>query len=79
MRRNEGKVISTNRSTFYKIKLDLRSDKNYGQDAILQAQVTNLFNSKLICERLQGYFTCRLTARRETETTDRLCSDKRKP
>lgn len=28
---------------------------------------------------LQGYFTCRLAARRETETTDRLCSDKRKP
>jgi len=55
MRRNEGKVISTNRSTFYKIKLDLLSDKNYGQDAILQAQVTNLFNSKLICE-LAGLF-----------------------
>lgn len=57
MRRNAGKMISTKQSPFYKIKLELLSDKNNGQNALLQAQVTNLysFNSKLLCG-LAGLF-----------------------
>lgn len=78
MRRNEGKMISTKQNPFYNINWNYFQSKALAK--MLFCKFRLLTYTHLIqnwYEGLQGYSSCRLAAKHETETTDCLCNDKR--